>query len=319
MVPLILLCLSQDADQAVVTLSNGERADGAFSLTEGRKLELFDVKKSKRFKIDGPEIVRIGVVVEEEKLEQGWMFKEESDHTKVKLPFKYPLRKLMTDVTLRTGETMRGHVVCVFYLDKDDERRRFLLLTDQKGEKDQKLEDLLYVKEIVFPNRKAGDAKLGTIKVSGAAAAVSLEREMSFQPPLTGLLSGRYDVYLFGEKKVRYGLTGEGVKEEERKAVEEKVAKIEEFFTRKRIVAIARDGEILRALVELTRTEESHDKGWRYARWEVWTFEATKLSWDVRKRLYLHRLRVAADKGLPEFEYVADAKLKGVSENAVIE
>ena len=106
---LALLALqAPDADRATVTLSNGERHEGAFSLTEGRKLELFDVQKSKRIRIDPAEIARVSVTVEEERLEQAWMFKEESDHTKLKLTWKYPLRKLVTDVTLVSGETLRG-------------------------------------------------------------------------------------------------------------------------------------------------------------------------------------------------------------------
>lgn len=315
----LLLVLMQDADQAIVTLSNGDRLEGAFSLTEGKQLELFEVKKSKRFQIDPAEIARVSVTAEEEKLEQGWMFREESNHEKIKLPYTYPLRTLLTDVTLVSGETLRGHATCVFYLDQGDERRRLFLLTNQKGEKDQALEDLAYVKEIVLPNRKTGNRKLGTISVKGAVAVVGLDREMSFQPPLTGLPAGRYDVFLFGEKKIRYGLTGEAISAEERKLLEDKISKIEEFFTRKKIVATAKDGAVIRALIELTRAEESHDKGWKYARWEIWIFESTKQSWDIRKRLYLLRQRYPEDKGIPEFEYGADEKLKAVSENAVID
>ncbi len=316
---LALAVLAQDADRATVTLSNGERHEGTFSLTEGRRLELFDVQKSKRFRIDPAEIARVSVTVEEEKLEQAWMFKEESDHTKIKLPWKYPLRKLRTAVTLVTGETLEGRAVGVFYLENDDARKRFFLLADQKGEKDQALEDLLYVKEIALPGRKVGGKTLGTIRVLGPAAAVSLEREMSFQPPLTGLPVGRYDLFLFGETGVRYGLSGENVAEGDLKAIQAKVDLIEEFYTGKRVVAAAREGKTVRALVELTRVEESHDKGWRYARWEVWTFDPTLKSWDIRQRMFLHRRRFPAEREMPRLEYAREAKLAGVPENAAIE
>ncbi len=317
---LVLLCAAQDADRAVVTLSNGERHEGAFSLTEGRALEIFDVQKSKRIRVEPAEIARVSVAVEEEKLEQAWMFKEESDHTKIKLTWKYPLRKLVTEVTLVSGETLKGRTTAVFYLEKEDDRRRFLLQADQKGEKNQALADLLYVKEVVLPNRKVGDAKLGTLKVPpGAAAAVNVRREVSFQPPFTGLPAGRYDVFLFGDAKVRYGLAGEKVPAEDLKAMQAKVDLIEEFFTRKRLVDAAREGKVARALVELTRPEESHDAGWRYARWEVWTFEPTLKTWDIRQRLFLHRARLPADKELPKYQYSAEEKLAGVPENAAIE
>lgn len=323
MIPTLLVlaaALAQDADRAVVTLSNGERHEGAFSLTEGRSLEIFDVQKSKRLRIEPGEIARVSVTVEEERLEQAWMFKEESDHTKLKLTWKYPLRKLVTEVTLVSGEAVRGRTTAVFYLEREDGRKRFLLVADQKGEKNQALQDLLYVKEIVLPGRKVGDKTLGTMKVPpGDAAAVNIQREVSFQAPLTGLPSGRYDVFLFGDAKVRYGLAGEKIAAEDLKAMQAKVDLIEEFFTGKRIVDAAREGKVTRALVELTRPEESHDAGWRYARWEVWTFEPTQKSWDIRQRLFLHRARIPADRPLPKYEYSAEAKLAGVPENAAIE
>jgi hypothetical protein len=143
---------------------------------------------------------------------------------------------------------------------------------------------------------------------------VSVEREVSYQPPFSGLLPGRYDVFVFGDK-IRYGLTGGEVEPEELKGIREKIAKIEEFYPHKKIVAAAKEGPVVRCLMELTRTEESYDKGFMYARWELWTFEPTQESWDIRKRLFLHRLRAPK---LPEFEYVADGGLKGVSENAEI-
>ncbi len=309
-----------DPDRAVVTLSDGGRHEGTLAFTGGRKPSFFDVAKQKRFELDPAEIVRVAVSVEEEKLQQGWMFLEESRHDKVKLPYTYPLRKLLTAVTLASGETLEGHVTAVFYLETESDERRFFLMTDQKGEKGQSLEDLVYVKEVVLPNRKAGGKSAGTIRVPpGPAAVVNLDREVSFQPPFTSLPTGRYDVFLFRGASVRYGLTGGPVAPEDRKAIEGKIALVEEFFTGKRIVAAAREGDTVRALMELTRKEASHDAGWRFARWEVWTLEPTALTWNVRKRLFLHRARFPEAQGVPDFAYEADGKLKGVSENAVVE
>jgi hypothetical protein len=309
-----------DPDRAVVTMSNGERAEGTLAFASSRKPQFFDVQKSKRFDLDPAEIARVTVTVEEEKLEQGWMFLEESRHDKVKLPYTYPLRKLMTAVTLTSGETIQGHVTAVFYLETDEDRRRFFLLADQKGEKGQKLEDLLYVQSLVLPNRKVGGKTTGTIRApAGPGAVVNVDREVSFPPPFTNLPSGRYDVFLFKGTAVRYGLAGAPPAAEDRAKLDAKVASVEEFYTGKRIVAAAREGDTVRALVELTRKEEGYEKEWRYARWEVWTFEPTQQAWAIRKRLYLHRERFPAEKGVPQFQYAAEEKLKGVPENAVIE
>jgi len=312
---------AQDPAWAAVTLSNGERHEGIFSLTEGRRLEIFDGRASRRLRLDSSEIARVSATPEEEKMEQAWMFREESDHARILLPWKYPLRRLRTEVTVVSGDTFQGRVVgCVFYLENGDERRRFLLTSDQKGEKGQTLEDLTYVKQIVLPNRPVGGRAPGVLRVPpGPAAAVDVRREVSFQSPFAGLPSGRYDVFLFGEARVRYGLAGEKVPEGELRGIQSRVDLIEEFYPGKRLIDAAREGGIVRALVELTRPEESHDKGWRYVRWEVWTFEPTTKGWDLRRRLFLHRVRIPADRELPRYAYAADPRLAGVPEDASVE
>jgi hypothetical protein len=327
----LALCLL-GSDRAVVALSNGERAEGRFSLGEGKKLEVFDTRLKTKVSIDPSEVARITVTVESEKIEQGWMWKEEGDHDKVKLPFHYPLRKLETAVTLVSGEVVRGHVTSVFYLETeadDGDGRRFFLLADQKGEKEQKLEDLVYVKEVVLPERAVGNAKLLTFKTKVPAAAVSLDRDASFEAPLAGLLSGKYDLYLFPKEapaadapaaKVRYGLTGTPLDAASREKVEKTVAATEEFFTKKLLAAATKDGEVVRVLLELSRVEPTSDdpkKG--YVRWELWTLEAKGEGFDVKKRLYLHRLRFDKERGTPRFEYVAEEKLKGAHEGAEFE
>lgn len=317
----LLAVAVQDPSWAVVTLSSGERHEGTFSMTEGHRLEIFDRRTSRRLRLDPAEIARVSVTPEEERMEQAWMFKEESDHTKIPLPGKYPLRRLLTEVTVVSGDTFQGRVTgCVFYLEKGEERRRFLLTADQKGEKGQTLEDLPYVKEIVLPNRPVGGRASGSLKVPpGPSAVVDVRREVSFQSPFTGLPAGRYDVFLFGGPRIRYGLAGEKIPAEALREIQSKVDLIEEFYPRKRLVDAVREGGIVRALVELTRAEESHDRGWRYARWEVWTFEPTAKSWDLRRRLFLHRVRIPADRELPRYEYEADPRLAGVPENAAVE
>jgi hypothetical protein len=315
----LVLALSTAPSFAVATFSNGEKAEGAFSLTEGRKMDFFDVIKQKRVAIDPEEIARISVNVEEESMQQAWMFKEDGNAEKIMLPWKYPIRKLLTDVTLTTGQSVHGHVVCPFYLEDDQDSHRYFLVKDQKGEKNQSFEDLTYIKEVVLPNRKVGDIKLGTITVKAAGNAILIDqkREMTLDPPFTSLLSGQYDVLIFNDKTIRFGLSGDAVPDADKKAIQEKVDKIEEFYTSKKIVAFTKAGSTVRGLVELTRKEESYDKGFQFARWELWTFEPTKQSFDVKRRLFLFRQRL--EKDLPTYEYKSDDKLKGVNENATVE
>ncbi|MHC4607296.1 MAG: hypothetical protein ACYTAF_10275 [Planctomycetota bacterium] len=332
---ILIVCLlalagaQENIDRAVVTLSDGTRFEGEFYLTEGVQLKLFETGQKKWYQIDPGEVARVSVTVEEERMQQGWMFKEESDNTKIKLPFHYPVRKLLASVTLTGGQVLRGHVTSVFYLETaDDEELRFFLQASQRGEKGQTLEDLVYTKEIILPNRKVGEGKTGTIQVSAPGAEamiVSIDKHASFAAPFTNLLPGKYDIYLHTPKKIYYGLSGTKPTDEERARAEKKIEPLAEFFDNKRIVAAAKTGANLRALVELTRTRESHDKDeqkrpYRYARWEVWVFEPTEKSWDIKKRMFLFRVRYTADDEMPDtFAYEFSKKLTGVDQDATVE
>src|SRR5579862_75402 len=325
-----LVTYAEDApDLAQITYSNGDKAEGDFSLTPGKNLDIFDLNKKKRFSVAAEEIVRVSVSVEEEKMEQGWMFREEGLKDKIKLPFTYPLRQLLTDITLNSGAVLHGHCNGVFYLEKDGDSKRYLLYANQKGEKGQTLNDIPYVKEIAFPNRKAAEGKLGAIKAPPHTALFSAEREMTFESPLTALVPGKYDAIVFPDKfpqphgqtpyKIRYGLSGENMPDADVKAMQAKVDLIENFFTKQRIVAAFKNGKTVCALMELTRSEASYDAGIRFARWEMWTFEPTPQSWDIRKRLYLHREKFSDKEPLPAFEYAPDEKLRAISENSSVE
>lgn len=329
---LLIVCAAvfaeDNPDLAQITLSNGDKAEGDFSLTPGKKLELFDVAKKKRFNVEPAEIVRISASVEEEKMEQGWMFKEEGLKDKIKLPFFYPLRQLFTDITLNSGVTLHGHCNGLFFLEKDGDSKRYIIYANQKGEKGQTLNDIVYVKEIAFPNRKATDGKLGTIKAPPKTALLNIEREMTHEPPFNALVPGKYDAFVFDAKfkephgaapyKIRYGLTGTPAPEDDIKGIYKKIELVEEFYTKKKIVAAVKEKDKIRALMELTRSEASYDAGLRFARWEVWTFEPTTTTWNIVKRLYLHREKFSDKEPLPVFEYKGEDKLKSISENSEI-
>ena len=148
LLPFASLLAEENPDLAQAFYSNGEKAEGEFSFTQGKKLDIFDINKKKRFSVAADEIVHISVSVEEERMEQGWMFREEGLKDKIKLAFFYPLRQLFTDISLASGAVLHGHCNGVFYLEKDGDSKRYLLVANQKGEKGQTLTDIPYIKEI---------------------------------------------------------------------------------------------------------------------------------------------------------------------------
>jgi hypothetical protein len=323
------VAFAEDApDAAKVTFSNGETAAGDFSFTPGRKLEIFDLNRKKRISVAAEEIARISVGVEEEKMESGWMFREEGLKDKIKLPFKYPLRQLFTDVTLLTGAVVHGHCNGTFYLEKDGDSKRYVLYTNQKGENGQTLEDIVYVREVAFPNRKAAGGKQNSLTAPPGTTLYDFERDMTLEEPFTSLLPGKYDVVVFPVKfpnphkdlvyKVRYGLTGTKGTPELVKTLQDRIDPIEDFFTKKKVIDAVTVGKNVHALIEMTRAEASYDAGLRFARIEIWTFEPTQQSYDIKKRMFLKREKFSDKEPLPKFEYVWDDALKSVGENGVV-
>ena len=319
----------ENPDLAQVVYSSGEKAEGEFSLTPGKKLEIFDVNKKKRFSVSQEEIVHISATVEEEKIEQGWMFREEGLKDKIKLAIFYPLRQLWTDITLSSGAVLHGHCNGLFYLEKDGDSKRYLIVANQKGENKQTLNDIPYIKEVSFPNRKPAAGKLGTMKAPPKTVLYNIEHDMTFEPPFNALGPGKYEALIFNDKfpnphgatpyKIRYGLTGEKMPEADVKAMQKKIDLVENFFTKQKIVVAMKSGKTIYALMELTRSEANYDAGFRIVRWEIWTMEPTSTTWDIHKRLYLWREKLPDKEPLPTFEYVEDAKLKGLGENGVVE
>jgi len=329
MLPLSVLVAEESPELAVVTYSTGEKAEGEFAFTPGKKLEIFDINKKKRFSVAADEIVHVSVSVEEERMEQGWMFREEGLKDKIKLAFFYPLRQLFTDITLTSGAILHGHCNGMFYLEKDGDSKRYLIVANQKGEKGQTLNDVPYIKEVSFPNRKAVDGKLGSLKAPPKTVLFNGEHEMTFEPPFNALVPGKYDAIVFHANfpnphgatpyKIRYGLSGEKLPDADVKAMQKKIDLVENFFTRQHIVAAMKSGKLIYTLMELTRSEANYDAGFRIVRWEIWTMEPTSTTWDIRKRLFLFREKLPDKEPLPTFEYVEDVKLKGVGENGVVE
>ncbi len=322
------LFAQENTDFAQVVYSSGEKIEGEFSLTQGRKLEIFDVTKKKRFSVAADEIVHISATVEEEKIEQGWMFREEGLKDKIKLAIFYPLRQLFTDITLTSGAVLHGHCNGLFYLEKDGDSKKYLIVANQKGENKQTLNDIPYIKEVSFPNRKAAEGKLGTLKAPPKTVLYNVEHDMTFEPPFNALVPGKYEAFIFHDKfpqphgtnpyKIRYGLSGEKMPDDDVAAMQKKINLVENFFTKQNIVVAMKSGKTTYALMELTRSEANYDAGFRIVRWEIWTMEPTSSTWDIKKRLYLFREKLSDKEPLPKFEYTEDPTLKGLAENGEV-
>jgi hypothetical protein len=310
-----------------VTLSSGEVLAGTLRLTRGKGLELFETTLRRRLTIRLEEVARLAALPEHEEMAQAWRFLEEGSPEKVKLAYRYPLRKILTEITLRSGASLRGHLVAApLYVRAAEGERKVLLLADQKGEPDQALADLVYVREVALDGPAApalGAASLAVLAPGAREiAAVDLAHEASLElaPGAPApLVPGRYDIFVRTPKAIVFGLSGapDALAPEDRAAIAARIAGIEEFFDGKEVRALAGGPGAARALVELTRARPSDGKDaagkpYGYIRWELWTLAKSGASWDVTARLFLFRERVEPGAPLPRLEMRAAPACAGV-------
>lgn len=328
---------------ATVILSSGESLTGELRVTDDRPLDLYEVSQKKRYKVALAELAGLTTEIESEKLQDGWVFVEEGSDKKVKLDFKYPLRKYLTVLRLTGGAQLKGHIAAVLYLrppgDDEAEERRLFLLADHKGERGQALTDLVYVKEIRFGDAPPGpaapaEARLGALAADLPGAlelrVVDADRDKGFDAPRVrgsdafradGLLPGRYDLFartVSGLCGVLTAPTARPLTDADRAALRARVAEIEEFFDEKRILAYAGGPDRAKLLLELRRTkpttmkEESSQESYKFIRWEVWTLHRLQTTWQVDARIFLFRARVNPHDPFPEAAWRETGALGGV-------
>ncbi len=321
---------AEDARVGTLTLSDGTACTGEVTLTKDKKLELFLVDEKKRYAIDFAEVVEIRSEIEKESLEHPWHFVEESRSEKVYLPETYPLRKILLSVTLASGPTLKGHVTATpIYVRVDDEKKRYLLYADQKGEVGQSLEDLVYVKSVTFEGASAGGGKLSKLAVEAKGArevrVVDAARDRGFEAAgkgafrVSGLLPGVYDLFVRYDDRLRCGVTAAGeLSDAERKELDARVAEIEEFSDVKTVRGYFGSRDRAKVLLEMRRTKDTTDKdehgrSYHFVRWEVWSLHKLEKTWQIDARVFLFRERLDPDAKFPDVKVDLDPKLGGVT------
>ena len=182
--------------QAAVYFSDGKVLTGKIALTSGRKFKLNipeggklktsdmvtgeDVQygKVRQFTFDPVKEIRFHP--EKEELRRDWKFIETTkydektavaDYTPAKKEFwgqVYPLRYLASTVIFNSGEILEGHLYSVVvYLQTEQKTYRIVLRSKQRGVKDTRLEDLIYVTKIKMLDAGLDIASDVTVKFTG--------------------------------------------------------------------------------------------------------------------------------------------------------
>jgi len=168
-----------DAVPGYVELSSGAKIFGRIYTTRGKRLKIFNVEKEIYEYVPVPAVREIETIVEWERMEREWRFKEAGSPEKVYTGRSYAARKFAYRLTLLGGHTITGHIVGQpLYVGRPsrasgssdgsnddgrpsagsgrsragsrDQGDRFVLHDRQKGPLDTTLEDLVYLKRVVL-------------------------------------------------------------------------------------------------------------------------------------------------------------------------
>ncbi len=159
-----------DARPGVLTLAGGKQFAGYVFTTRGRGWRLYDPAKKKYRDIPTIIVRKIEAVVLWERMDPDWRWEKMGDDKKVYTGRFYPNRMLQYKFTLVNGRTLQGAIAQPLTVEWHNERTRFILHKRQKGELDQKLEDIPYVKSIVFSLDKMKQTRAAKLPTRPAAS-----------------------------------------------------------------------------------------------------------------------------------------------------
>jgi len=189
----------KDAVPGYVELSSGAKVPGRIFTTRAERVKIFNLEKEVYEYVPVPAVRKIETVIEWERMEKEWRFKEAGSPEKVYTGRSYPARKLAYRLTLVNGHTITGHILGQpLYLARpsraspsrasgssdgsNDEGKtdRFILHDRQKGPLDTTLEDLVYIRSVVLGQEAFEEAGRGNAE-RGLSTMLPVE-SLSFDP-----------------------------------------------------------------------------------------------------------------------------------------
>ncbi len=176
----------KDAVPGYVELSSGAKVPGRLYTTRAKRVKIFNLQKEVYEYVPVPAVRQIETLIEWERLEKEWRFKEAGSPEKVYTGRSYPARKFAYRLTLLGGHTITGHILGQpLYLARpsraspsrasgssdgssdgsNDEGKtdRFILHDRQKGPMDTTLEDLVYIRSVTL-GQEAYEEATGSAK-----------------------------------------------------------------------------------------------------------------------------------------------------------
>jgi len=156
----------RDAVPGCVELSSAEKVPGRIYTTRARRIRIFNLEREIYEDVPVPAILKIEAIVEWERVDKEWRFKEAGNPEKIYTGRSCPVRQLTWRLTLRGGHQIVGHILGQpLYVDDGGKPRQFILHMRDKGPMGSELKDLVYVRRIEF-GPEAYDRAVGAKQVS---------------------------------------------------------------------------------------------------------------------------------------------------------
>ena len=300
---------------AVITLNDGTVASGGIRVIGARPLTMVPDGDNRQHKFHLADIVAIDHFPENASMEKPWVFKESGRAEKVYLEGEYPLMNFKTRISLVSGKQITGHIISVALNFKSEAgKSKFFLKRQIKGSKTQKLEDVVYIRNI----RMTSNALEGGGNISGivqgfghviSVSALDNAREQVIFATVKEngkfdfgtVLPGSYDICVLTDTHVLTGLSdetpadrkGDPLQAGDIDGIRKKFPLADDFFHDRWVMRLSGNRKFAKALVYKRRADYYEAERWTPGGFlwhlEVWSWHLAGDEWKVDRRSILIR------------------------------
>ncbi len=300
---------------AVITLSDRTIVAGGIRLIGARPLTMVPEGEDRQHTFHLDDIVAIDHIPENASMERPWVFKESGRAEKIYLEGEYPLMNFKTSISLVNGKQITGHLISVGLDFKSEQgTSKFFLKRQIKGSETQKLDDVVYIRNIrMTANRVQGGGNIrGTVQGCGRVISVSaldnLREQVIFATVSADggfdfgtVLPGSYDVCVLTDTHALTGLSdetpaerrGDPLQEGDVEGVRKKFPLADDFFNDRWVMSLRGNRKFAKALVYKRRADYYESDKWTPGGFlwhlEVWSWHMAGDEWKVDRRGILIR------------------------------
>jgi hypothetical protein len=267
-----------ESAEAIITMSDGSLISGTITIIGANPITIAPLRDNRQKQFFFRDIIAIENKPESAEMKKPWVYKESGSIEKVYYDEKeYPFMNFITKITLVDGAEVTGHIVSAAFNVKDKTGKYKIFLQRQtKGEKGEKIEDVVYPVILRFPGNTAKDATplKGVVEGFGklvSASAMDMERETVLNAKISGggtfdfgnVLPGSYDIYILTDSCALAGFSStvpsnmknRPLQEGDLEAIRKIFPLTDDFFKDRWVLRLAGSRDYAKTLVYKRRAE----------------------------------------------------------------